>query len=630
MLQTACAGLDDLDHAYRSDGDGVGQVSTYYKRKKAKAAEPPLEHVGKRTWISGARDGQGYAGSVTGNRTKLPPVSGRIAGADSDFYLFVSGDEVDPDEDVSLPAMSLDGGCEEEYQEYWDWNSRNLRRIGDDWIERMAHPQVNCESYWYNTSTGITTYEQPAVGSTAVSAVDLSTGFSRDGPVWHFTPFELKSILREDHGADFGFTAEELAKRACYEFETWLPRVLSWHDYQYRCFWFFGGKDSNRDSTSKSFFSTDAEASRQLFADDDFFEACTQLLCQRLDRMHPINLTYFVWTYARAGVYHEEFLQAVGDHFCKGWLPTMDRCSLGTMVWNFSKLEFRHDRYFELSAQELYRPNRLRSLAPRNFQNSMIAFSKRKHWNEKLFEAFCRGIPRLLDNHDPKFPKTDTEVLFSYTCRDGSEVPADAFRIGSLTVITKAFQDLRARGPAVEECMASMLDYVKRSVQRSPSMMREPGDACNFLRQAGFYADGSGMDLSKLLQNIDLEEMPHCGGSEQTSAADEQKKDGPKCREGLQQSVPPKAWSEDLDSSQDANLGPNSGQTAAVAGPKRLSSETYRTLNLALILDGLARIAILVATADKPPALLASVLVFPAVDFFCALGGWLVGKYYKP
>ena len=49
-----------------------------------------------------------------------------------------------------------------------------------------------------------------------------------------------------------------------------------------------------------------------------------------------------------------------------------------------------------------------------------IAFSKRRHWNEKLFEAFCRGIPRLLDNHDPKFPKTDTEVLFSYTCRDGS------------------------------------------------------------------------------------------------------------------------------------------------------------------------------------------------------------------
>eukprot|EP00435_Cladocopium_sp_Y103_P035976 s168_g9.t1 len=279
--------------------------------------------------------------------------------------------------------------------------------------------------------------------------------------------------MREGHAEDFGFTTEELAKRACYEFETWLPRVLSWHDYQYRCFWFFGGKDTdkNRDSgASKSFFSSDAEASRQLFADDEFFEACTRLLCQRLERMHPINLTYFVWTYARAGVYHEELLQAVAEHFCNGWLPTMDRCSLGTMVWNFSKLEFR------VGCQ-------LR-----------IAFSKRKHWNAKLFEAFCRGIPRLLDNHDPKFPKTDTDVLFSYTCRDGSEVPADAFRIGSLTVITKGFQDLRAHGPAVEECMNSMLSYVRRSVERSPAMMREPGDACNFLRQLGFYAATTGLE----------------------------------------------------------------------------------------------------------------------------------------
>ena len=158
-----------------------------------------------------------------------------------------------------------------------------------------------------------------------------------------------------------------------------------------------------------------AQASRQLFADDDFFEACTRLLCQRMGRMHPINLTYFMWTYARAGrnnpqtatprgklgymicrlcsghrtvivdgcvvhsipgssglgldtildlnkgivagsspgrshslgldrprplatfkgnltpagIRHEELLKSVADHFCKGWLPTMDRCSLG-------------------------------------------------------------------------------------------------------------------------------------------------------------------------------------------------------------------------------------------------------------------------------------------------------------
>ena len=116
------------------------------------------------------------------------------------------------------------------------------------------------------------------------------------------------------------------------------------------CFWFFGGKDTEKGrEASKSFFSSDAEAgvglrapswslksfrnsaiqvsqaltgpanhhqmpypcllcmintqaSRRLFADDDFFEACTRLLCERMERMHPINLTYFVWTYARAGL----------------------------------------------------------------------------------------------------------------------------------------------------------------------------------------------------------------------------------------------------------------------------------------------------------------------------------------
>ena len=80
----------------------------------------------------------------------------------------------------------------------------------------------------------ITTYDCPAIGSTAVRPVDLNSGFVRDGSVWSFTAFELKSILREGHGADFGLTSQALASRACYEFETWLPRVLSWHDYQYR------------------------------------------------------------------------------------------------------------------------------------------------------------------------------------------------------------------------------------------------------------------------------------------------------------------------------------------------------------------------------------------------------------
>ena len=36
---------------------------------------------------------------------------------------------------------------------------------------------------------------------------------------------------------------------------------------------------------------------------------------------------------AMVGVFHEELLHAVAEHFCKGWLPTMDRCSLGWVLF---------------------------------------------------------------------------------------------------------------------------------------------------------------------------------------------------------------------------------------------------------------------------------------------------------
>ncbi|CAE8594228.1 unnamed protein product [Polarella glacialis] len=67
-------------------------------------------------------------------------------------------------------------------------------------------------------------------------------------------------------------------------------------------------------------------------------------------------------------------------------------------------------------------------------------------------------------------------------------------------------------------------------------------------------------------------------------------------------------------------------QTAAVAGPKRLNSESYRTLNIALFMDGAARIALLVASSSS---LSAGLRVFPAVELICAAGGWMIGKTYK-
>merc|ERR1712087_175599 len=112
----------------------------------------------------------------------------------------------------------------------------------------------------------------------------------------------------------------------------------------------------------------------------------------RLHRMHPICLTYLVWTFSRAEVVIPEFMRYVGDHLCQGYLPMMDRCSLGTMVWNFNNQGISHNRLFEDAAMELSRPNRVRSLAPRNFQNVTIAYSRRYHMNWKLVNALARGM----------------------------------------------------------------------------------------------------------------------------------------------------------------------------------------------------------------------------------------------
>merc|ERR1711924_30214 len=120
-----------------------------------------------------------------------------------------------------------------------------------------------------------------------------------------------------------------------------------------------------------------------------------------------------------------------------------------------------------------------------------------------------------MGNHDPRYPKTDKHVLFSYTCKDGSEVPADAFRIGGSTVILKAFQELRATGPSVEACIASMLDYAMRSVRRSSWMMREPGDACAFIRQLAFIAEEGILDVGRLLPDLDFVRI--CEGASEKS-----------------------------------------------------------------------------------------------------------------
>ena len=62
---------------------------------------------------------------------------------------------------------------------------------------------------------------------------------NRTGPVWNMGIEELKELLStpgavENHGLSW----QDIARRACAEYENFAPRVLSWHDYQHITFWY--------------------------------------------------------------------------------------------------------------------------------------------------------------------------------------------------------------------------------------------------------------------------------------------------------------------------------------------------------------------------------------------------------
>merc|ERR1712187_490129 len=145
-----------------------------------------------------------------------------------------------------------------------------------------------------------------------------------------------------------------------------------------------------------------------------------------------------------------------------------DRCALGMVPWSFPKLSIHHSALFELASKEAQRPIRTRSLAPRNYQNLFISYSRLGINDRDLIQKLAMQMPRLLDNHDPRYPKLKQSILFSYTCKDGSEVPADCFRVSSLVVILSSLTRLGASGTAVDNLLASMTDYTNRSMQRSP------------------------------------------------------------------------------------------------------------------------------------------------------------------
>jgi len=141
------------------------------------------------------------------------------------------------------------------------------------------------------------------------------------------------------------------------------------------------------------------------------------------------------------------------------------------------------------------RPVRARSLAPRNFQNTMLAYGNNKvaavPQRNTLMQTLAARIPDLLDPHDPLKPKLDDHVMFSYTCKDGSVVNADAFRVGNLQIILRTLVNTNAHGPTVDTVVTSMCGYVERSLHTNSAGAKKMGltlearDACSFLFYLG-------------------------------------------------------------------------------------------------------------------------------------------------
>merc|ERR1712032_155123 len=88
---------------------------------------------------------------------------------------------------------------------------------------------------------------------------------------------------------------------------------------------------------------------------------------------------------------------------------------------------------------------------------------------------------------------------------DGAEVLADAFRISSFAVVLRSLNSMSISGPDMDALVISMADYVRRSADYSPRMMREDGDVCRFLSELARYAkDNRHFDLEGILADFNI------------------------------------------------------------------------------------------------------------------------------
>lgn len=181
---------------------------------------------------------------------------------------------------------------------------------------------------------------------------------------------------------------EGLAQRAVTALVEFEPKVLS--NVREICFWSFHRASANSWSDRGR-----SGRLRHGFANHQFFETLIPLAIAQLDKVHPINCVYFMWSVSKSGMDNQELFDAVAARVGPV-ASTLDRCGLTMFCWNYAYIGTQNDEVFEQVAEDTLRPDRMAEMAPRDVSGIAWAFAKAGVDNEPLFQGLVAHASGLL------------------------------------------------------------------------------------------------------------------------------------------------------------------------------------------------------------------------------------------
>ncbi|CAK9105868.1 unnamed protein product [Durusdinium trenchii] len=221
-----------------------------------------------------------------------------------------------------------------------------------------------------------------------------------------------------------------LARRALDDYSKSKPRTF--HDCRRMTFWQFGPEKERR--------RVDCYAGKAFF---DFLTDEKEGLLSRLPEIHPIAAVYLLQTLLESRNVIASLFQEVGRYVAEN-ISTLDRDSLGRLVYVFAKAQVKNPGLFSVVKQECLRRCKFkegeRSLSPKVITDIVVAFASAKIVDEDLFEALMLRAVSLMDIDLQQ--ELSPEVCAPLTSFSG-KVPATPFLLQDLVQLCRSFLDLQ-------------------------------------------------------------------------------------------------------------------------------------------------------------------------------------------